>query len=206
MTLGWLQLVAYVAVGTGLACALLLSWLLWRRPEKMAVMNWVWPLVALSGGPLVLALYRRHHRPGPKRFALSAAIATCHCGAGCTLGDLIAEGLMPAGTMGLAGMWALDTALAFLLGIVFQYFSIAPMRGLGLRAGLIAAVKADTLSLLAWQAGMIGMMAVVQFGLARLSADRILFWFAMQAAMLAGFAASYPVNWWLLKAGLKEKM
>jgi hypothetical protein len=28
----------------------------------------------------------------------------------------------------------------------------------------------------------------------------------MQIAMLFGFVTSYPVNWWLLKAGLKEKM
>jgi hypothetical protein len=32
------------------------------------------------------------------------------------------------------------------------------------------------------------------------------FWFAMQLAMLAGFATSYPVNWWLVRKGLKEKM
>lgn len=32
------------------------------------------------------------------------------------------------------------------------------------------------------------------------------FWFAMQLAMLAGFATSYPINWWLIRAGVKEKM
>jgi len=28
----------------------------------------------------------------------------------------------------------------------------------------------------------------------------------MQLAMLAGFATSYPVNWWLIRSGLKEQM
>jgi hypothetical protein len=28
----------------------------------------------------------------------------------------------------------------------------------------------------------------------------------MQIAMLAGFLTSYPVNWWLLRAGIKEEM
>jgi hypothetical protein len=28
----------------------------------------------------------------------------------------------------------------------------------------------------------------------------------MQIAMLAGFVTSYPVNWWLIRAGLKEEM
>ncbi len=32
------------------------------------------------------------------------------------------------------------------------------------------------------------------------------FWFMMQIAMLAGFLTAYPVNWWLLRAGIKEKM
>ncbi|MGI8437229.1 MAG: DUF4396 domain-containing protein [Chthoniobacterales bacterium] len=32
------------------------------------------------------------------------------------------------------------------------------------------------------------------------------FWFMMQVAMLAGFPASYPMNSWLLRAGLKEAM
>jgi hypothetical protein len=33
-----------------------------------------------------------------------------------------------------------------------------------------------------------------------------LFWFAMQIAMLGGFATSYPVSWVLIRAGWKEQM
>ncbi len=33
-----------------------------------------------------------------------------------------------------------------------------------------------------------------------------IYWFMMQVAMVIGFATSYPVNWWLLKAGIKEGM
>ncbi len=32
------------------------------------------------------------------------------------------------------------------------------------------------------------------------------FWFMMQLAMVAGFATAYPVNWLLIRRGLKEKM
>ena len=184
-------------------------------------MNWVWPLVALAGGPLVIWLYYRHHDwpHGKAPFALAAAVATCHCGAGCTLGDVLAEAMVLAfpGILvwfGLGSLfaepifagWVLDFVLAYLLGIVFQYFSIAPMRKLGVRDGIVAALKADTLSLAAWQLGMYGAMAVVQFAIARLKADGSEFWLAMQIAMLAGFVVSYPVNVWLLKTGLKEKM
>ena len=32
------------------------------------------------------------------------------------------------------------------------------------------------------------------------------FWFMMQIAMLCGFTTAYPVNWWLIRAGVKEQM
>ena len=32
------------------------------------------------------------------------------------------------------------------------------------------------------------------------------FRFIMQIAMLTGFATSYPINWWLVSAGIKERM
>ena len=32
------------------------------------------------------------------------------------------------------------------------------------------------------------------------------FWFVMQLAMLCGFATAYPVNWWLIRSGIKEAM
>jgi len=28
----------------------------------------------------------------------------------------------------------------------------------------------------------------------------------MQIAMLCGFATCYPVNWWLIRTGIKERM
>lgn len=40
--------------------------------------------------------------------------------------------------------------IAFMLAIVFQYFTIAPMRDLSLGKGIIQAIKADTLSMSAW--------------------------------------------------------
>jgi hypothetical protein len=59
----------------------------------------------------------------------------------------------------------INFVLAWGFGVVFQYFTIAPMRGLGVGEGLIAAVSADTISILAFQAGMSAWMAVTYFGL-----------------------------------------
>jgi hypothetical protein len=158
-------------------------------------------------------------------FPIMVANGTLHCGSGCTLGDLAGEWLaffVPAVAVWLGygslfgerifAVWMLDFIFAFAFGILFQYFTIAPMRNLSLRQGLIAALKADTLSITAWQIGMYGFMAAAYFYLFRhilgveLKVNSVEFWFMMQIAMLFGFMTSYPANWWLLRAGVKEKM
>jgi len=86
------------------------------------------------------------------------------------------------------------------------------MRKLAPAEGLREAIKADVLSLTAWQVGMYGFMAFAQFVLfghllgMRLDVARPEFWFMMQIAMLFGFLTSYPVNWWLVTTGIKEAM
>ena len=141
-------------------------------------------------------------------------LSTLHCGAGCTLADLIGEcfaWLVPVSLGGslLAGSWVLDYALALVIGIGFQYVAIREMEPVGVREALGRAAKADALSLTAWQTGMYGWMALVHFAF---FADHPLprtswtFWFMMQIAMGLGFAFSYPVNAWLIRHGIKKGM
>lgn len=113
----------------------------------MWIMEAVWPITALYFGPLALWAYYRWGRPvshkwmekygeQPKKsFFASVAVGVSHCGAGCTLGDIIGSpavfllGLKKAGLF-LWTEYIVDYVLAFILGIAFQYFSIKPMRGL----------------------------------------------------------------------------
>ncbi len=158
-------------------------------------------------------------------FPVTVANGTLHCGSGCTLGDIVAEWLVfgvPAIAVAfgygsvfghrILAVWVVDYIFAYLFGIFFQYFTIAPMRGLSIGPGLVAAIKADTLSLTAWQFGMYGFMAFAYFYLFRnvlgspLQTDTAEFWFMMQVAMIFGFLTAYPVNWWLIRAGIKESM
>jgi hypothetical protein len=160
-----------------------------------------------------------------KPFPAMVAEAASHCGSGCTLGDICAEwlaftvptiaiwfGWQSVFPEKIFAVWVLDYVFAYAFGIVFQYFTIAPMRNLGLAQGVWAAIKADTLSLTAWQVGMYGFMAVAFFWIFRTVLGTELrvaspeFWFMMQIAMVFGFLTSYPVNWWLIKRGIKEKM
>jgi hypothetical protein len=174
------------------------------------------------------AAMEQNEEPPNKRltpFPIMVANGTLHCGSGCILGDISAEWLVVfAPSIAVAfgwgsifgekifAVWIVDYLFAYAFGIVFQYFTIAPMRGLSLGQGLIAAIKADTLSLTAWQIGMYGFMAFAYFFVFRtllgveLETVTVEFWFMMQIAMLFGFATSYPVNWWLIRSGIKEKM
>ncbi|HVX85922.1 MAG TPA: DUF4396 domain-containing protein [Phycisphaerae bacterium] len=167
---------------------------------------------------------KQHHEETPakkKPFWAVSALAATHCGSGCTLGDLLAEwgvfflpvlltwfGYRSLFEQRMFATWILDFILAFLLGIVFQYFTIVPMRHLPPLKGIWQAIKADTLSLTAWQVGMYGWMAVAVFLIFHheLRKTSPVFWFMMQIAMLVGFLAAFPVNWWLVRSGVKEKM
>jgi hypothetical protein len=97
--------------------------------------------------------------------------------------------------------------LAYCFGIVFQYFSIAPMRNIRGWPGIVAAMKADTISLIAFEVGMFAFMAFTRTVLfPALKPNDPVYWFMMQIALLVGFATTYPANWWLIKVGLKEGM
>ncbi len=93
---------------------------------------------------------------------------------------------------------------------MFQYFAIAPMRGLGLREGLKAAAKADVLSLTAFEVGLFGWMALMAFVFYpaphHLHPDTPVYWFLMQIGMIIGFATAWPANVWLIRRGIKEAM
>lgn len=232
----WLDVLSIGALMLGAVSALTVFIDITRHPQHMWVMNLVWPISGLYAGPLALWGYVRFGRASPphggrghgaldKPVYASVGIAATHCDAGCTLGDIVAEWLcfgVPAvavwfGWHSIFGekmfaVWVVDYVFAFIIGIVFQYFSIAPMRGLSFGEGIAAAVKADSLSLIAWQGGMYGFMALAQYLYFKpllgkmLEVNTVEFWFTMQIAMLAGFVTSYPVNWWLIRVGVKEKM
>ena len=224
--------IASLAVAISCAFAIVIDEL--RRPQKMWIMNIVWPLAALFGSALWLAAYIAWGRmPADPRggedtkspFAAKVLKGASHCGAGCTLGDIVAEwacfvfpvipvwfGWHALFDKKIFAIWIPDFIAAFLIGIAFQYFTIKPMRNMPIAKGVLQALKADVSSISAWQIGMYGTMALLQFvwflpaygDTAEVNTPE--FWFAMQIAMLGGFATSYPVNWWLIRVGVKEVM
>lgn len=189
-------------------------------------MEAVWPLTALYAGPAAVAAYIRWGRPMSPRwmkqpghgmrgkpFWAGTAVSATHCGAGCVLGDLVAEWTVFAAALQLAGLalpveYPFDYARPQLgdLVPVLRHRAHAPPGG---RRGAQARGQADFLALSAFEIGLFGWMAIMQlvlFPSPHLPADSAAFWFLMQVGMLIGFATTYPMNWWLIRHGIKEVM
>ncbi len=140
--------------------------------------------------------------------------AVSHCGAGCTIGDILGEWIVFATGVTIAGATlypelAVDFALAWTLGIAFQYFTIAPMRtDIGRGKAIWLAIRADTLSILSFQIGMAAWMILSARVLwsPPLPINSAAHWWMMQIAMIIGYATAWPVNRWLIGKRWKEKM
>lgn len=102
---------------------------------------------------------KKHGEPPEKSFASSTAVGMSYYGVGCNLGDIIGNLAVFLLDLEIGGLllWSeyiVDYALAFILGIAFQYFSIKPMRELSVSERIKEALKAGALSLMAFQMGL----------------------------------------------------
>jgi len=152
-----------------------------------------------------------HDMGGDRPIWATVFIGVSHCGAGCVLGDLVGEWLVYGTGAMIRGhdIWPcilIDYAFALLFGIIFQYFSIAPMSGDYGPKTIIRAAKADILSLTAFEIGLFGWMIIYQVGIweYKLPMNTFTYWWQMQIGMFFGFWTALPVNWWLLTRGIKE--
>jgi hypothetical protein len=227
---------AWVSIGTALLCALIIVLDEVRNPQPMGVMNVVWPVTALYFSIFAVWAYMRWGRPKaltrkpigstmndtsgeqahPRRNPTpgQVAVSASHCGAGCMIADVLCAFLVAVASLRILGssLWAeflLDFIVAWMLGVLFQYFAIKPMRDLTPFQAVIVAAKADSLSIVAFQIGMYGWMALVHFKLfpdPHLTPFQSPFWLMMQTGMVCGFATTLPVNYLLIRNGVKEAM
>src|SRR3954452_21001544 len=111
----WLTAVAWTALAGPVASAAVIVVDVYGRGYRqrhMPVMEAVWPLTALYLGPLAVWGYRqfgmtgmaRHHeRRWERRGWIRIALSVTHCGAGCVLGDIIAEFVIFSLALTIAG-------------------------------------------------------------------------------------------------------
>lgn len=231
--------ISWISLGISFLCAIVIMVDEIRHPQKMWIMNIVWPVTALYFSVFALWGYYRIGRgmakdamPGKSKELMEqhkkkreeqarrdptwqqTAVSDSHCGAGCTIGDIIAEFSLFALGWTLLGKslyaeFVADLLLAWLLGFAFQYFTIKPMRNLLPMQGLLAALKSDTLSILTFEIGLFAWMALTSFVFfphPHLHPTDAGYWFMMQIGMVLGYITSYPMNRWLMKVGWKEAM
>lgn len=151
--------------------------------------------------------HNHSHGSGERPVFATVTVAVCHCGAGCVIGDIIGEWLV-YGTNAtingrtlwpeyLIGEWLViplrsrgtpfellvpDFAFALAIGIIFQYYSIAPMAGVYGPKILYCAAKADFLSLAFFEIGLFGWIAIFQTAIFRwkLEMNTVTYWWMMQ--------------------------
>lgn len=132
----------------------------------------------------------------------AAASATAHCLTGCAIGEFVglaigvSIGLTPLATAVLA------TILAFISGYALTLIPFV-RRGVPVLAALKVIWLGELVSISAMEIAM-NVTDYQMGGMAASSLADLTFWTAYGGALLAGFAAGYPVNLWLLKKSLKH--
>jgi hypothetical protein len=134
--------------------------------------------------------------------------STMHCVAGDGVGIL--AGAVISITLGLAGYG--EALLEYLLGFrfgwtIFQALFMRDMAGGSYVRSLAATFMSELLSMNLLMTAMIPTMMILRSVLAPSAGPGApVFWFVMSMALLAGFIAAFPMNWWLVANHLKHGM
>ena len=180
------------------------------------VMRWGFVLFTAYTGPIGAFLYVLGCRePLPATHAEYVRArwrqvlgSTMHCVAGDGVGIL--AGAVIGSVMSLDR--PLEVALEYGLGFVFGWtiFQSLFMRGMGGGSYWMALKRTFIPEFLSMNLVMTGMILVASLFWAAAGGKQgpltPTFWFVMSMALLAGFVAAYPINWWLVAKGLKHGM
>lgn len=131
-----------------------------------------------------------------------ATSATMHCLTGCAIGEII--GLAIGVTLGL-NPWATMT-LATLLGFAFGFaLGLRPLvkQGMGVAQAFKVIWLGEVISISVMEFA----MNFTDYHVGGVMAPDILspiFWIGYGAALVAGFVAAWPVNYWMLARNIKK--
>jgi hypothetical protein len=133
--------------------------------------------------------------------------STVHCVAGDATGIILAAAI--TALLGLP-MW-IDLIIEYLAGFafglfIFQALFMKDMLGASYGEALRRSFMPEWLSMNMMMAGMIVVMVPGMMGRDMRAMDplELLFWGVMSAGVVVGFFTAYPVNAWLVNAGLKH--
>lgn len=207
-------LVAWFAMT--LLSAAYVAWDAFANNPEMAVMKWGWLLVTLYTGPVGAAMYVlscKEPRPGAHEAFIAprwkqALGSSIHCMAGDATGIIAAATVTMA--LGLP-MW-FDTISEYIFGfafglLIFQALFMKDMLGGSYAQAVRRSFLPEWFSMNAVMAGMVPVMVILMTrDMTAMDPTSLRYWGVMSLASLAGFVLAYPVNWWLVAAGLKHGM
>jgi hypothetical protein len=189
---------------------------LFTSTPEMKVMKWGWILVTVYTGPVALVIYWRSCRE-PATGTHETFIAplwkqsvgsTIHCLAGDASGIIVAAAV----TSVLRSPMGIDAAVEYVAGfavglLIFQALFMKDMLGVSYRKAVAKTWLPEWLSMNAVMAGMVPTMVIVMTrDTSAMDPTGVRFWGVMSLATLVGAATGFPVNWWLVKHGLKHGM
>ncbi|QPM89964.1 DUF4396 domain-containing protein [Pseudooceanicola algae] len=177
----------------------------YRNSHLMPLMKLVWGLSVAYSGPIGLGIY---WVAGRKEISNDsdwrrAFRSVAHCYSGCGLGEItgvaIAVGLLQAGN-------TVTAAVTFALAYIFGFgLTVGPeiQGGTDFRQAIADAFKAETPSIAVMEIVAIG----VDLSLAGSAGmGEWVFWSSLVISLSCGLFAAWPVNYWLIRKGVKEGM
>ncbi|HTR62046.1 MAG TPA: DUF4396 domain-containing protein [Candidatus Binataceae bacterium] len=187
-----------------------------RSTPESPVLKWGFVLVTLFTGAVGAMLYVlgcREPLPGTHEQYVAAPWrqtlgSTMHCVAGDGIGIL--AGAVLGGFLMMPP--ALDIATEYILGFgfglgIFQALFMRDMVGGSYTKALAASFIPELTSMNCLMAGMIPVAMIFKSRVpGSASPGSAAFWLIMSMALLAGFIAAYPMNWWLVANKLKHGM
>jgi hypothetical protein len=175
-----------------------------RTPES-PVLKWGFVIVTLFTGPIGLVLYIlscREPLPGLHAQYVRARWrqvvgSTMHCVAGDGIGILVAAAVLsPLGLPEWVNLLA-EYGIGFMRRMVGGSYSLS------LRKTFLP----EFVSMNGLMAGMIALNVPWRQAVGPLATPtHAAFWFILSVSLTVGFFATYPLNWWLVAAGLKHGM
>jgi hypothetical protein len=136
----------------------------------------------------------QHNSPkildGPARHMLAFS-ATMHCLIGTAL------------TLGMVTTMVLAIILGFVLGFLFGMIPLL-RAGFGVRRAFQQVLIAEGLSIAVMEAFEV-LVQVYMPGVMEAGLGDAIFWYGMLAALVVGFVAAYPVNWYLIGKGVRHQ-
>lgn len=217
---GWVDPVAKVFVALAVLAAIAVAYDIYGRRyrQRAASVEAVWIISALWLGPFALPLYARagrshtakwqaEHAPDQQlSLATETASGSLPGAAASTISHVLAVPFVLATGLSLFGvpMYAmiviiLVLAIAMLFAFEYSTGNRRKVGGMSVATALVVA----TVTVVAFDLGMVGWMLVLHFTEVLPSPGSVNFLFLMQIGNLLGFLAALPVVAFLLKRGIK---